>query len=144
MYMWQKSSVFSHESAQRNVAGHLIDKISLNQHGHFATNGFVFPLIRQMRMNHSYFQTWNVKHVSSLKIWMVHTHLPDEWKHETIGSEMTVLFKRYFIYIYIYISVGCSYCIRTTVMGLPFKVIHIGKVSWIGRYSCTKWMMRGK
>ena len=38
--MWQKSSVFSHESAQRNVAG----------------------------------------------------HLPDECKHETIGSEMTVLF----------------------------------------------------
>ena len=26
MYMWQMSSVFSHESAQRNDAGHLIDK----------------------------------------------------------------------------------------------------------------------
>ena len=25
MYMWQMSSVFSHESAQRNDAGHLID-----------------------------------------------------------------------------------------------------------------------
>ena len=46
VYMWQKSSVFSHESAQHNVAGHLIGKISLKQHGDFATNGFVFPLIR--------------------------------------------------------------------------------------------------
>ena len=26
VHMWQKSSVCSHESAQRNVAGHLIDK----------------------------------------------------------------------------------------------------------------------
>ena len=26
LYIWQKSSVFSHESAQRNVAGHLEDK----------------------------------------------------------------------------------------------------------------------
>ena len=26
VYMWQMSSVFSHESAQRNDAGHLIDK----------------------------------------------------------------------------------------------------------------------
>ena len=24
--MWQKSSIFSHKSAQRNVAGHLVDK----------------------------------------------------------------------------------------------------------------------
>ena len=52
--MWQKSSVFSHESAQRNVAGHLIDKMSLKQHGHFATNGFVFPLISPMLINQSY------------------------------------------------------------------------------------------
>ena len=59
VYMWQKSSVFSHESAQRNVAGHLIDKMSLKQHGYFATNGFVFPLIRQMLMNHSYYHTWS-------------------------------------------------------------------------------------
>ena len=51
VHMWQKSSVFFHESAQRNVAGHLIDKMSLKQHGHFATNGFVFPLIRQMLQN---------------------------------------------------------------------------------------------
>ena len=45
------SSVFSHESVQRNDAGHLIDKMSLKQHGHFATNGFVFPLFRQMLQN---------------------------------------------------------------------------------------------
>ena len=45
------SSVFSHESAQRNDAGHLIDKMSLKQHGHFATNGFMFPLFRQMLQN---------------------------------------------------------------------------------------------
>ena len=32
-------------------------KMSLKQHGHFATNGFVFPLIRQMLINHSYCQT---------------------------------------------------------------------------------------
>ena len=51
VHMWQKSSVFFHESAQRNVAGHLIDKMSLKQHGHFATNGFVFPFIRQMLQN---------------------------------------------------------------------------------------------
>ena len=31
--MWQMSSVSSHESAQRNDAGHLIDKMSLKQHG---------------------------------------------------------------------------------------------------------------
>ena len=49
--MWQKSSVFSHESAQRNAAGHLIEKMSLKQRGHFATNGLVFPLIRQMLQN---------------------------------------------------------------------------------------------
>ena len=49
--MWQMSSVFSYESAQRNDAGHLIDEMSLKQHGHFATNGFVFPLLRQMLQN---------------------------------------------------------------------------------------------
>ena len=43
--MWQKLSVFSHKSAQRNV-----------------------------------------------EIWMVYSHLPDEWKYETIGIEMTVMF----------------------------------------------------
>ena len=26
-------------------------KISLKQHGHFGTNGFVFPLLRQMLQN---------------------------------------------------------------------------------------------
>ena len=31
IYMSQMSSVFSHESAQRNDAGHLIDKMSLKQ-----------------------------------------------------------------------------------------------------------------
>ena len=31
------SSVFSHESAQYNDAGHLIDEMSSKQHGHFAT-----------------------------------------------------------------------------------------------------------
>ena len=31
VYMWQMSSVFSHESAQRNDAGHLIMKMSLKQ-----------------------------------------------------------------------------------------------------------------
>ena len=42
------SSVFPHGSAQRNDAGHLIDEMSLKQHSHFATLGFVFPLFRQM------------------------------------------------------------------------------------------------
>ena len=46
--MWQMSSVFSHESAQRNDAGHLRDEMSSKQHGHFATLGFVFQLFRQM------------------------------------------------------------------------------------------------
>ena len=32
-------------------------KMSLKQHGHFATNGFVFPFFRQMLINHSYCQT---------------------------------------------------------------------------------------
>ena len=36
--MWHMSSVFSHESAQRNNAGHLIDKMYLKQHGHANAN----------------------------------------------------------------------------------------------------------
>ena len=62
VYMWQKSSVFSHGSAQRNVAGHLIGKMSLKQHGHFATNGFVFPVIRQILQN---------TEKSTLNLWIV-------------------------------------------------------------------------
>ena len=62
MYMWQMSSVFSHESAQRNDAGHLIDKMSLKEHGHIATNGFVFPLFRQMLQN---------TEKSTLNLWIV-------------------------------------------------------------------------
>ena len=57
--MWQMSSVFSHESAQRNYAGHLIDEFFLKQHGRFATNGFVFPLVRQMLRKPFIF--WNMK-----------------------------------------------------------------------------------
>ena len=49
--MWQMSSVLSHVSVQRNDAGHLIDENVFKQHGHFATNGFVFPLVRQMLQN---------------------------------------------------------------------------------------------
>ena len=56
VYMWQMSSVFSHESVQRNDAGHLIE------HGHFATNGFVFPLFRQMIQN---------TEKSTLNLWIV-------------------------------------------------------------------------
>ena len=33
--------------------------MSLKQHSHFATNGYMFPLFRQMIINHSYFQTWS-------------------------------------------------------------------------------------
>ena len=51
VYMGQMSSVFPHESAQRNDAGIKFMKISLKQHGHFATNGFVFSLVRQMLQN---------------------------------------------------------------------------------------------
>ena len=63
--MWQKSSVFSHESDQRNVAGHLIDKN-------------VFKTTR------SFCYMFDNMNVSLAFAW--------ERKHETIGSEMTVLF----------------------------------------------------
>ena len=56
--------------------------MSLKQHGRLATNGFVFPLFRQMLINHSYCQTWSaLLAVAILK--MPHIH---------------------YIYIYIYIS----------------------------------------
>ena len=39
-----------------------IDKMSLKQHGHFATNGIVFPLFRQMLQN---------TEKSTLNLWIV-------------------------------------------------------------------------
>ena len=61
--MWQMSSVLSHESAQRNDAGHLICENDIN----FSSE----------------FHVWNDE-------WLL--AFPDEWKHETIGSNMAVLF----------------------------------------------------
>ena len=85
VYMWQKSSVFSHESAQRNVAGHLVDKNIFK-----TTRSFRYQWFRVS--THQFLDGRRQQRVSRLKIWMVYSHLPDEWKHETIGSEMTVLF----------------------------------------------------
>ena len=58
------SSVFSHESAQRNDAGHLIDKNVFK-----TTRSFCYQWFR--------FSTPQAN---------------EEWKNETIGSKMTVLF----------------------------------------------------
>ena len=59
--MWQKSSVFSHESAQRNVAGHLIDKNVFKTTRSFRCQWFRVST-HQANANEPLIKLFNIKH----------------------------------------------------------------------------------
>ena len=72
--MWQMSSVFSHESAQRNDAGHIICENVSKTKRPYCYQWFRVSTRQAMLQNTCF------------------VALPDEWKHENIGSSMAVLF----------------------------------------------------
>ena len=91
-----------------------IDKMSLKQHGHFATNGFVFPLFRQMLIDHSYCQAWSALLAAAilkmhfdrvvLKTFYL-LNAPHHCVEHSRGRILTSATCTLYIYIYIYISI---------------------------------------
>ena len=91
------SSVFSHERAQGNDAGHLIDENVFKTTRLFHYQWFRVSTL-QANANKPFIlsdtkRTTGGSHLeNAFEMHFQDDHLPEQWKHETIGSEMTVLF----------------------------------------------------
>ena len=124
MYMWQKSSVFSPESAQRNVAGHLIDKNVFKTTRSFRYQWFRVSTqcIFKMAAASSAFRVW--KYEWFISIFLMSGNTKKNIKNIFI---YLYLYLSIFLYIYIYIHIYISM--------LVWKLNHVSKWSLIALHA---------
>ena len=136
MYMWQMSSVFSHESAQRNDAGHLIDKNVFKTTRSFCYQWFHVSTL-QANANRPFIlssmkRTTGGGHLekcifkmaaasSALHAWQYEWSISICLKSgnmKPLVAKWPCCFKDIFIYIYIHVS-GDIFCHDYTISNLP-------------------------
>ena len=129
VYMWQKSSVFSHESAQRNVAGRLIDKNIFKTTRSFrAANGFVLKI----------FSRWPPPIARFMFEWFIRICLMSG-NTEPLVAKRPCCFKDIFISLSLYLSLSPSLSLSL------YIYIYICTYKWAELYmESYSWIMFGK
>ena len=128
MYMWQMSSVFSHESARRNDAGHLIDKNVFKTTRSFCYQWFHVSTL-QAKANRPFILSKCIFKMaaasSALHAWQYEWSISICLKSgnmKPLVAKWPCCFKDIFIYIYIYVCV-CVYVMKL------IDLLHRGGVS---------------
>ena len=128
--------------------------MSLKQHGHFATNVFVFPLFRQMLINHLYCQTWSallsaaiLMHFkmaaasSALHVWQYEWFAPHHCVEHSRGRILTSDAYTLYIYVDIHIDIHKFNC-KTALVPVKAKLylnVCVFRPHWVN-YPLRLWL----